>query len=72
MGNRRLHKIECVQAPGTPESERLLKGTALNLFHPTASLPFGNDYDTASRADGISYCPGLSKGGRAQRDPVKK
>ncbi len=39
MGNRRLHKIECVQTLGTPESDRL-KVTALNLFYPTASPPF--------------------------------
>jgi len=38
MENRRFHKIECLQTLGTAESERL-KVTALNLFHPTASLP---------------------------------
>ena len=36
MGNRRFHKIECLQTLGTAESERL-KVTALNLFHLTAS-----------------------------------
>jgi hypothetical protein len=39
MGNRRLHKIECLHTLGTPEAERLMV-TALNLFHPTASPPF--------------------------------
>ena len=37
MGNRYLYKIECFHTLGTAESERL-KVTALNLFHPTASL----------------------------------
>jgi hypothetical protein len=36
MGNRRLYKIECLHTLGTPESD-VLKVTALNLFHPTAS-----------------------------------
>jgi hypothetical protein len=31
MGNRRLHKIECLHTLGTPGSERL-KVTALNLW----------------------------------------
>jgi hypothetical protein len=39
MGNRRLNKIECLYRLGTLESERL-KVTALNLFHPTAPVPF--------------------------------
>jgi hypothetical protein len=39
MGDRRLHRIECLHMLGTPESERL-KVTALNLFHPTAPPPF--------------------------------
>jgi len=41
MGNRHLHKIECLHTLGTPESGRL-KVTALNLFHPTASPLFQN------------------------------
>jgi hypothetical protein len=39
MGNRHVHKIECLQTLGTSESERQ-KVTALNLFYPTASPPF--------------------------------
>ncbi len=39
MGDRRLYKIECFHMLGMTESERL-KVTALNLFHPTAPLPF--------------------------------
>jgi hypothetical protein len=54
MGNHRLHKIECLDTLGIPESERL-KDTALNLLEasrlsgrfpasrpisPTASPPF--------------------------------
>src|SRR4030042_3152781 len=39
MGNHRLYEIERFHASGTSESKRL-KVTALNLFHPTASLPF--------------------------------
>jgi len=39
MGNRHFYKIECFHTLGTPKSKRL-KVTALNLFHPTASLPF--------------------------------
>ena len=39
MGNRRLYKTECFHTIGTPESE-LLKVTALNLLHPTASPLF--------------------------------
>ena len=34
-----MYEIECFHRLGTPESERL-KGTALNLFHLTASPPF--------------------------------
>jgi hypothetical protein len=39
MGNRRLYKIDCLHMLGITESEPL-KVTALNLFHPTTSLPF--------------------------------
>jgi len=36
VGNRRLYEIEGFHMLGTSESERL-RGTAPNLFHPTAS-----------------------------------
>ena len=39
MGNRHVHKIECLQTLGTSESERQ-KVTALNLFYPTVSPLF--------------------------------
>jgi hypothetical protein len=39
MGNRHLHKIECLHTLSMIESEQL-KVTALNLFHPTAPPPF--------------------------------
>ena len=39
MGNRRLFKFGCLHTLGTHESG-VLKVTALNLFHPTASPLF--------------------------------
>ena len=39
MGNRRLYKIKCLHTLGTRESD-VLKVTALNLLHPTASPLF--------------------------------
>jgi hypothetical protein len=36
MGNRRLYEVKGIHILGTSESE-LLRVTALNLFHPTAS-----------------------------------
>jgi hypothetical protein len=39
MRNHRLYKVEYFHMFGMPESERV-KVTALNLFHPTASLLF--------------------------------
>jgi len=53
MGNRRLHRIECIHMFGTPESERL-KVTAL-IFSPTA-LPL-------QKADPFILRHGLLKGG---------
>ncbi len=43
MGNRRLYKAECIHMLGTLEFEPL-KVTALNLFYPTASLPFPKNW----------------------------
>jgi hypothetical protein len=54
MGNRRLYKVEFFHMVGVPESERL-KVTALNLFHPTASLLFQKIL--------FSYCDTVSRGG---------
>lgn len=55
MGNRHFYKIKCFHTLGTPHSERL-KVTALNLFHPTAPIPFQKFgffyYDTAAGEEG--------------------
>jgi hypothetical protein len=59
MGNRRSYKIERLHTLGTADSE-LLKVTALNLLHPTASPPF-------QKFGFFLLRHGLLKGGRSVR-----
>ena len=55
MGNRHVHEIECLQRLGTSEFGRQ-KGTALNLFYPTASPPL-------YKKPAFWHCDTASKGG---------
>ncbi len=40
MGNRHLHKIECIQTLGTLESEQIDKGYRSKSFPPDRLFPF--------------------------------